>query len=205
MAKISNVVFENIQYLKKYENNAKKHGEKQIEKIAMSIEEFGFISPCIIDRDKNVIAGHGRIQAAERLGLGSVPCVLVEGLSEEQRKAYILADNRLTELGAWDMELVNFELSELGAYGFDVDLTGFELNDISEDDFGDEFTLKDGDREPVQNMTFTFSDDEAEIIKTAIAEMKTTQKFKDYDNPLNKNGNGNALFLVVDEWRQQRT
>lgn len=205
MAKITDVTDVKISDLHPYERNAKTHSKEQVAKIAASIKEFGFVSPCLVDRDMNIIAGHGRMLAALELGMKTVPCVFVEGLTDEQRRAYILADNKLTELGGWDMELVNFELSELDALGFDVDLTGFELGDISEDDFGDEFTLKDGDREPVQNMTLTFSDDEAEIIKTAIAEMKTTQKFKDYDNQLNKNGNGNALFLVVDEWRQQRT
>lgn len=205
MAKIDRIKEVRIDELVPYERNAKTHGDDQVEMIARSIQEFGFLSPCIIDRDMNIIAGHGRVMAAKSLGMNTVPCVFVEGLTDEQRRAYILADNKLTELGGWDMELVNFELSELDSLGFDVDLTGFELDDISADDFGDEFSLKEGDRQPVQNMTLTFSDDEAEIIKTAIAEMKTTQKFKDYDNPLNKNGNGNALFLVVDEWRRQRT
>ena len=76
--------------------------------------------------------------------------------------------------------------------------------EYEDEDYSDEFSLKDGDREPIQNMTFTFSDDEAEIIKEAISQMKETDKFKDYDNPLNQNRNGNALFLVVEEWLQQR-
>ena len=124
-----------------YKNNAKQHSEEQIKRIADSITEFGFLSPILIDEDRNLIAGHGRVEAAKLLGLTSVPCVFVEGLTEAQRRAYILADNRLTELGEWDFDLVNQELSELDSFGFDVNLTGFSLDnidmgaDVVEDDF----------------------------------------------------------------------
>ena len=100
----------------------------------------------------------------------------------------------------FDLDLLVPELAELDLSDFDFDFgidTGYK-----DENYGDEFSLKDGDREPIQNMTFTFSDDEAEIIKEAIYEMKKADKFKEYDNPLNKNGNGNAL--VVEEWLQQR-
>lgn len=109
-----------------YERNAKLHPEEQIEKIAASIKEFGFLSPCLVDKAGNIIAGHGRVEAAKRIGLEKVPCVYVEGLSDEQRRAYILADNRLTELGGWDEDLVNWELGTLANEGFDVEILGFE-------------------------------------------------------------------------------
>lgn len=89
------------------------------------------LSPCLIDRDFNIIAGHGRVLAAEELGLETVPCVFIEGLTEEQRRAYILADNRLTELGEWDVDVVIDELVDLGSMGFDVEVTGFEVPDTS--------------------------------------------------------------------------
>ena len=123
-AKLQNVA---IAELKPYERNAKTHSAEQVEKLKKSIEEFGFVSPILIDEEKNVIAGHGRIMAARELGMKKVPAVSIEGLTEEQRRAYILADNRLTELGGWDMQAVNFELKELGDLGFDIDVTGFEL------------------------------------------------------------------------------
>ena len=110
-----------------YVNNAKQHSDSQVTKIASSIREFGFLNPVLIDADYNVIAGHGRILAAKKLGLSEVPCLFVEGLSDAQRKAYILADNRLSELGEWDMELVMGELAELDELGFDTELTGFEF------------------------------------------------------------------------------
>lgn len=115
-----------IDLLRPYERNAKIHPLEQVERIKRSIEEFGFVTPCVIDGEYNLIAGHGRVQAAKEMGMDSVPCVFVEGLTEAQRKAYILADNRLGELGEWDMELVFDELDDLGEMGFDVELTGFE-------------------------------------------------------------------------------
>ena len=115
-----------IAALKPYERNAKQHGKEQVERIARSIRELGFLSPCLIDQDLNVIAGHGRILAAKEIGWETVPCVFIEGLTEEQRKAYILADNRLTEMGEWDMELVQQELAALAEADFDISLTGFD-------------------------------------------------------------------------------
>lgn len=126
-----------IDLLKPYERNAKVHPKEQVEKIKRSIEEFGFVTPCVIDGEYNLIAGHGRVQAAKEMGLETVPCVFVEGLSEAQRKAYILADNRLGELGEWDMETVSDELEELKDSGFDIDLTGFTIDDIIFDDIED--------------------------------------------------------------------
>ena len=133
MAKIAGVQEVDVGLLKPYENNAKIHGDDQVEKICRSIQEFGFISPCLIDNDYNVIAGHGRIMAAKKIGMEKVPCLFVEGLTDEQRRAYILADNRLTELGEWDMDLVHFELGELQLGGFDVSITGFEVGEDFED------------------------------------------------------------------------
>lgn len=120
--------------LKPYEKNAKTHSKKQIEQIQKSIEEFGFISPILIDENYNVIAGHGRIQAAEGLGIDKVPALFVEGLTEEQRRAYIIADNRLTELGGWDKDLLGDELEDLKELGFDINLTGFSIDNIGADD-----------------------------------------------------------------------
>lgn len=153
MAKIDGVQEVALEALKPYEKNAKIHSAEQVDRIAKSIEEFGFISPCLIDKDFNIIAGHGRVKAAQQLGLKTVPCVFIEGLTETQRKAYILADNRLTELGEWDDELLQGELEELADMDFNIELTGFEFEDyeepkeIIEDDFSEEVepTTKLGD------------------------------------------------------------
>lgn len=153
MAKIDGVQEVALEALKPYEKNAKIHNAEQVDRIAKSIQEFGFISPCLIDKDFNIIAGHGRVKAAQQLNLKTVPCVFIEGLTETQRKAYILADNRLTELGEWDDDLLQGELEELADMDFNIELTGFEFEDydepkeIIEDDFSEEVepTTKLGD------------------------------------------------------------
>lgn len=129
MGKIEKIEEIEVEKLIPYANNAKIHGRKQLEKIKDSIREFGFLTPCLIDQDFNIIAGHGRVMAAKEMQLKKVPCVFVDGLSDNQRKAYILADNRLSELGEWDMELVAAELKELADDGFGIELTGFSLDD----------------------------------------------------------------------------
>lgn len=113
MANVSNIQTVDISELIPYENNAKIHDKKQIEKLKESIKKFGFLTPVLIDKDKNIIAGHGRTKAAKELGLKELPCVCVEGLSEDEKRAYIIADNRLAEFGKWDKKLVNLELSKL--------------------------------------------------------------------------------------------
>ena len=127
MGKIADVQEVTLEKLVPYGRNAKIHGTGQIEKIKASIEEFGFLTPCLVDRDFNIIAGHGRVMAAKELGMTSVPCVFIEGLTEAQRRAYILADNRLGELGEWDWNIVNDELRILDDMDFVVELTGFEM------------------------------------------------------------------------------
>ena len=137
MAKIANVQEVSLELLRPYERNAKKHGRNQVEKLRDSITEFGFLTPCLIDSDYNLIAGHGRVMAAKELGIETVPCVFIEGLTEEQRRAYILADNRLGELGEWDMDTVQTELEALASVDFDVSVTGFDL-EIETEDFDEE-------------------------------------------------------------------
>lgn len=128
MGKIGNNVQQvPVKAIKPYERNAKDHSADQVEKIAASIQEFGFLSPCLIDRGNNLIAGHGRVEAAKLLGLEAVPCICVDDLTEAQKRAYIIADNKLTEMGAWNYEILEEELAELNAMDFDVDLTGFEI------------------------------------------------------------------------------
>ena len=117
-----------IAALKPYERNAKQHSKEQVEKISRSIKELGFVSPCLIDKEMNVIAGHGRIMAAKAVGMEKVPCVFIEGLTEAQRRAYIIADNRLTELGEWDMDILQQELADLADFDFDISVTGFDTD-----------------------------------------------------------------------------
>src|SRR5574344_1432409 len=121
-----------IEKLVPYVNNARTHNPQQILKLRSSLREFGFINPIIIDREYNVIAGHGRILAAKEEGIKEVPCVFVDYLAPAQKKAYILADNRMAMDAGWDEELLRVEIEALQAESFDVSLTGFEEQEITD-------------------------------------------------------------------------
>ncbi|PRR78455.1 DNA adenine methyltransferase YhdJ [Clostridium liquoris] len=122
----------NIDELIPYANNARTHSKDQINKLRSSLREFGFINPILIDKDYNILAGHGRVMAAREEGIKEVPCVLVEHLTEAQKKAYILADNRLAMDAGWDDEMLALELENLKELDFDMDLTGFDAAEIDE-------------------------------------------------------------------------
>ena len=140
-----------VEKLVPYVNNARTHSPEQINKLRSSLREFGFINPVIIDKDYGVIAGHGRLMAAKEEGITEVPCVLVDYLTEAQKKAYIIADNRFAQDAGWDEELLRIEIESLQAEAFDVSLTGFEDQEIadlfaSDNDTGaedDDFDLND--------------------------------------------------------------
>lgn len=124
-----------------YINNARTHSDEQVTQLAASIREFGFNSPILIDKDNTVIAGHGRLMAAKRLGMDEVPTIKLDHLTEAQRKAYILADNRLALNAGWDNQLLALELEALQENGMDVDMLGFSetelkqlLNPIADED-----------------------------------------------------------------------
>jgi DNA modification methylase len=110
--------------------NARTHSAQQIQQIARSIERFGFNNPVLIDQNNRVIAGHGRVAAAKSLGHAVVPTLRIEHLSDEERRAYIIADNKLAEKAGWDTEILAIEFQSLGELGFELELTGFELPEI---------------------------------------------------------------------------
>lgn len=128
MAKIAKVQEVSLTKLVPYVNNAKIHNEEHVKRIAESIKAFGFVSPVLIDKNYNILAGHGRVLAADKLNIETVPCVFIEGLSETQRKAYILADNKLGEIAEWNIDVLNAELKRLTDAGIDITITGFDLN-----------------------------------------------------------------------------
>lgn len=115
-----------------YVNNARTHSPEQVMKLRSSLREFGFINPIIIDRDYGIIAGHGRLLAAKEEGITEVPCVFVDYLTEAQKKAYILADNRMAMDAGWDEELLRVEIESLQGEAFDVSLTGFDEKELAD-------------------------------------------------------------------------
>ena len=114
-----------------YINNSRKHSDDQVAQIAASIKEFGWTNPILVDGDNGIIAGHGRIMAAKKLGMTEVPVIELAHLSKEQRKALIIADNKLALNSDWDTNLLAIELKDLQDLGFDLNLTGFAENELS--------------------------------------------------------------------------
>ena len=145
MNKVSEMNLVDVDKLIPYVNNARTHSKEQINKLRASIREFGFINPVIIDRDFNVIAGHGRILAAKAENISEVPCVFVDYLNDAQKKAYILADNRMAMDAGWDEELLRVEIESLQGSDFDVSLTGFDETEIAELFADDNDDVKDDD------------------------------------------------------------
>ena len=137
-----------ISKLMPYENNARTHSEAQLNRIAESIKEFGFINPILIDKEYGIIAGHGRMMAAKQLGIDKVPCLFVEHLSEEQKRAYIIADNKLALDAGWDYDILESEMKALQEMDFDLELTGFTEDEIAgiiklgtEEEYEDDFDI----------------------------------------------------------------
>jgi hypothetical protein len=134
MEKQPTIEYRAVDSLIPYANNSRKHSPEQIDQIAASIREFGFLSPCVVAADGTIIAGHGRVMAAMKCGVKSVPCVVADHLSEGQRRAYVILDNRLTDLGDWDKELLQLELADIVVEFPDIDIAemGFSPEELEE-------------------------------------------------------------------------
>lgn len=187
--------------LKAYDRNARTHSSEQVTQIVASIQEFGFTNPLLVAADGEVIAGHGRLLAAQELDLGEVPVIVLGHLTPEQRRAYVIADNQLALNAGWDDELLRAELSDLEGLDFDLSLVGFSDEElaglVSEEvqELDSMPELPSGDRQPIQQMTFTLHDDQTEIIKEALEKAKAMGEFVDTGN---ENSNGNALARVAE-------
>lgn len=129
-----------------YVNNSRTHSEQQVQQVAASIKEFGFTNPILIDHDGGIIAGHGRLQAAQLLSLDEVPTITLEGLTEAQRKAYVIADNKLALNSGWDDQLLKVEIEALSDSDFDLGILGWDVLPDFKDDV-DYSILEDGDFE----------------------------------------------------------
>ena len=188
-----------IERLIPYARNSRTHSDAQVAQIAASIKEWGWTTPVLIDEGGQIIAGHGRIMAARKLGMAEVPVIIAEGWTEAQKKAYVIADNKLALNAGWDESLLALEFGELDGLGFDLELTGFsldELKSILADADQTEFpTLANGDRNPIQQMAFILHDEQVEIVKAAIEIAKEMGEFVDTGN---ENGNGNALARICE-------
>lgn len=208
-----------ISKLVPYVNNARTHSPSQINKLRSSLREFGFINPVIIDRDYGVIAGHGRILAAKEEGITEVPCVFADHLTEAQKKAYIIADNRMAMDAGWDEELLRVEIEALQAENFDPLLTGFDEKELSKL-FDDGLDAKEDDFDveaELQKPTFSTSGDvwtlgrhrlvcgdstKAETFETLLGDTKANLIIT--DPPYNVNYEGSAGKIKNDNMASEK-
>jgi ParB family chromosome partitioning protein len=184
-----------------YARNTRTHSEAQVAQIAGSIREFGFTNPVLIDGENGIIAGHGRVLAAQKLALGKVPCIRLSYLTDTQRRAYIIADNKLALNAGWDEELLGLELADLREDGFDLELTGFDGDELGQFDAQEVAmpTLADGDKQPFQQKTFTLHDEQAEEVDAACAKAK---EMGHGESGVNENSNGNALAFICQSFNR---
>lgn len=182
-----------------YARNARTHSEQQVAQLAASIKEFGFNNPILIKEDGTVIAGHGRLAAATKLGLKEVPTICLSHLTPTQVKAYILADNKLALNAGWDEEMLALELQEIGEANFDISTIGFSQDEADKllKMFAAEGVelpeLSDADRAPFQQKTFILHNEQIEEVDAAVSKAKELGKG---ESAVNENGNGNALAFI---------
>ena len=161
------IVNKSVTELIPYARNSRTHSDEQVSQIMASIKEFGFTNPILTDGKDGIIAGHGRLMAAQRLGINEVPTIELSHLTDAQKKAYIIADNKLALNSGWDEEMLKIELMSLDELGFDYSNLGFDfefdIEELNDEEF--EPNIKTGDREPIRNMTFTVSDEQHELIE----------------------------------------
>jgi ParB-like chromosome segregation protein Spo0J len=183
-------------------NNPRLIKDDKFAKLVKSIKEFPEmldIRPIVVNSDMVILGGNMRFKACKEAGLKEIPVIIADNLTEEQQREFLIKDN--TSGGEWDWEVLanEWDNEELEAWG--LDLVGFDAN---AEDFGEDFSLADGDKAPFQQMTFTLADEQAEQIKNAIADIKATEEYKYAETMGNENSNGNALYLIIMQWAEQR-
>jgi len=190
-----------ISQIKLNPNNPRLIKDDKFKRLVQSIKDFPEmlkIRPIVVNEDMIVLGGNMRLKACKEAGLKEVPILQVKDLTEAQQKEFIIKDN--IGFGEWEWEMLSeWDSEKLEEWG--LDLIGF---DIDGEELGTDFSLPDGDKEPFQQMTFTLADEQAEQIKNAIVDIKQTEEYKYCETMGNENSNGNALYLIVMQWAEQK-
>jgi len=190
-----------IDELKLNDTNPRHIEDNKFAKLVKSVKNFPAmleIRPIVIDENNVILGGNMRYKACIKAGLKEVPVVQVDNLTEAQKQEFIIKDN--VGFGSWDWEILTEEWDTAL-----LDDWGLELGvDLNAEDFGEDFDLPDGDKEPFTQMTFTLADAQAKLIKEELAKIKKSAGFKQCETFENENGNGNALYLMVVEWAEQK-
>jgi hypothetical protein len=181
-------------------NNPRLIKDDKFTKLVKSIKDFPEmldIRPIVVNKDMIILGGNMRYKACKEAGLKEVPIIITD-LTEEQQREFLIKDN--TSGGEWDWNMIanEWDVEQLGDWGVDVPVN------LSPDEFGEDFSLPSGDKAPFQQMTFTLADEQAEQIKNAIADIKVTDEYKYCETMGNENSNGNALYLIIMQWAEQK-
>ena len=191
-----------ISQVKTNPNNPRLIKDNKFKKLVTSIKEFPEmleLRPIVVDKDNIVLGGNMRLRACKEAGLKEVHIVKADQLTEEQQREFIIKDN--VGFGEWDWDDIanGWDVDQLKMYGLDMPVF---IEDSEE--FGTDFDLPDGDKDPYQQMTFTLADEQAEQIRNAIEDIKRTEEYKYCETLGNENSNGNALYLIIMQWAEQR-
>lgn len=191
------IVMMPVSEVRPYEKNPRKNAEA-VKFVKASIEKFGFKQPIVIDYKRVIICGHTRLEAAKSLGMTEVPCIVADDLTDAQAKALRLADNKVAEFSEWEMNLLGGELGELAELS-DIDMGDFGFKDdgISADDFGDDFSLPDGEKSNITQWTLTFAEEQKAFIENALKKVEASDETFG-----NVNENGNKIYEVVRQWAE---
>jgi ParB family transcriptional regulator, chromosome partitioning protein len=187
-----------INSIKPYENNPRKLSEQAIEKVAMSLKEYGFRQPIVVDKDRIIVVGHTRFRASKKLGFKEVPITIADNLTPEQINGYRIADNRTSQESEWDFQPLQKELSDLADLNFNLELTGFNDSELDnyitfENDVDIDLPdIPNEDKKPFQQITFTLHNTQFDIVKNAIDYIKK----QNIDDTINDNRNGNAITEI---------
>jgi len=192
----------NIQEVRPNENNPRFIKDYKFKKLVKSIKEFPQmlkLRPIVVNRDMVVLGGNMRLKACKEAGLKEVWVLKADELTEQQQREFIVKDN--VGFGEWDWDVLGNEWNTQQLEDWGMEVIGF---DVDEDDLSDSFSLPDGDKAPFQQQTYTLADAQAEQIKNAIADVKKTEEYNYVETFGNENSNGNALYLIISQWAEQR-
>jgi len=191
-----------ISQVKNNPNNPRVIKDFQFKKLVKSIKESPWmlqLRSIIVNDDNIVLGGNQRLRACKEAGLKEVYIIKASSLSEEQQREFIVKDNISSGEWDWDALANEFEMQNLNDWGLKLPV---QIEDS--DEFGTAFDLPDGDKEPFQQMTFTLADEQAEQVRNAIEDIKRTEEYKYCETMGNHNSNGNALYLIIMQWAEQR-
>ena len=192
----------NIQEVRPNENNPRFIKDYKFKKLVKSIKSFPEmlkLRPIVVNKDMVVLGGNMRLKACKEAGLKEVWIIKADELTEQQQREFIVKDN--VGFGEWDWDVLGNEWNTQQLEDWGMEIIGFDVN---EDDLTDEFSLPDGDKAPFQQQTYTLADAQAEVIKNAIADVKKTEEYNYVETFGNENSNGNALYLIISQWAEQR-